>query len=213
MTNSAPTIATALLTALFCAAVSLEAGCGNENGLNISPPTPSADSTSADTTSPGDSGGTSTSGTSTSGTSTSGTSTSPSTTAATSNGTSTATPQQGTGSGGSVIVSGGGGSGGGGISGGSGSVSGGGGSSSSATLTWSPPVTNTDGSSLTNLEGYMVYYGTRSRDYTAVVDVSNVTTYTVRGLTSGTTYFFTVTAYNSAGRESAYSNELYKVIP
>ena len=41
----------------------------------------------------------------------------------------------------------------------------------------------------------------------------NVTDYTVTGLASGTTYFFTVTAYNTDGAESSFSNEVRKTIP
>ena len=40
------------------------------------------------------------------------------------------------------------------------------------------------------------------------VVVGNVTTNTVSGLTSGVTYFFAITAYNVAGMESPFSNEI-----
>src|SRR5574341_1445892 len=74
-----------------------------------------------------------------------------------------------------------------------------------AILSWSP---NTE----TNLAGYRVYYGTSSRSYPNVIDVGLVTTYTVTGLGPGT-YFFALTAYNTAGAESGVSNEASKVIP
>ncbi|MHB8108962.1 MAG: InlB B-repeat-containing protein [Syntrophorhabdaceae bacterium] len=56
--------------------------------------------------------------------------------------------------------------------------------------------------------GYKVYYGTSSRNYTASVNVGNTTTRTVSSLTDGTKYYFSVTAYNSSGVESPYSNEV-----
>ncbi len=81
-----------------------------------------------------------------------------------------------------------------------------------ATLTWDPPTTNADGTPLTDLAGYKVYYGTESGNYSQSIDVGNVTTYTVSGLTNGQTYYFAVTAYDTSGNESDYSNERAKTI-
>ncbi len=81
-----------------------------------------------------------------------------------------------------------------------------------ATLTWDPPTTNADGSPLTDLAGYKLYYGTSSGNYTNSIDVGNVTTYTVVNLTEGLTYFFVVSAYDTLGNESDYSNEVSKKI-
>src|ERR1700690_1811631 len=80
---------------------------------------------------------------------------------------------------------------------------------SSVTLTWTPPTTNTDGTPLTDLAGYNVYYGTSSRSYGSPVNVGNAITYTVTNLTPGS-YYFAVTAYDTSGNESAYSNEVLK---
>jgi len=74
-----------------------------------------------------------------------------------------------------------------------------------ATLTWAP---ETDPS----VKGYKVYSGTSSGAYGAPVDVGNVTTFQIFNLQSGNTYYFAITAYNSAG-ESGYSNEVSKRIP
>src|SRR5262249_43353816 len=41
----------------------------------------------------------------------------------------------------------------------------------SATLTWTPPTQNTDGSALNNLAGYKVYWGTSQGTYTNSVTV------------------------------------------
>jgi len=77
----------------------------------------------------------------------------------------------------------------------------------SATLDWSPPTENADGSPLTNLAGYYVHYGTSDTSLTQTIDVADAsaTTYVVSGLTSGT-YYFAVSAYNSLGFEGAWSN-------
>jgi hypothetical protein len=72
-----------------------------------------------------------------------------------------------------------------------------------------PPTENTDGSTLTNLAGYNIHYGTASHHYTQVVAVSNpgLATYVVSNLTPGT-YYFAVAAVNSSGTESPLSAEV-----
>ena len=59
----------------------------------------------------------------------------------------------------------------------------------------------------TDVVGYRVHYGTISRIYDTQIDVGNSTEWTLSGLEEDTTYFFAVTAYNSAGKESTYSQE------
>lgn len=81
-----------------------------------------------------------------------------------------------------------------------------------AILTWDPPTTNTDGSSLTDLGGYMVYYGPTSGLYENITDVGNVTTWNVTNLTEGRIFYFAVTAYDISGNESGFSNEVTKTI-
>jgi hypothetical protein len=83
---------------------------------------------------------------------------------------------------------------------------------SSVSLTWDATTTNTDGSPIADLAGYKVYYGTSSGSYSTSVDVGNVTSVYIVDLTSGTTYYFAVTSYNSFGHESAYSNEFMVVV-
>jgi len=100
----------------------------------------------------------------------------------------------------------------GGASGSSNTVSGGSSAmTGSVTLAWDAPVTNTDGSELNDLAGYKVYYGTSSTNYTQSVDIGNFTDTVINDLPSGT-WCFAITAYNSLGNESTYSNELCKVI-
>jgi len=77
----------------------------------------------------------------------------------------------------------------------------------SVTLSWYPPTTKADGTPLTDLKGYKVYYGTQSRNYDNKVNVGNVTTYKATNLVGGANYYFAVTAYDKSGNESEYSNE------
>lgn len=76
-----------------------------------------------------------------------------------------------------------------------------------ATLSWAAPTTYTDGSALTTLKGYKVNAGTASGSFTQNVDVGNMTSYTMSGLNDATTYYFAVTAYDTAGMTSGYSTE------
>jgi hypothetical protein len=84
----------------------------------------------------------------------------------------------------------------------------------SATLNWTPPTTNTDGTNLSNLTGYRVVYGRSSGSLDQIVQITNasVSTYTINGLSSGT-WYFAVKAYNGAGVESDVSNVGSKAIP
>ncbi|MET0986891.1 MAG: putative Ig domain-containing protein [Steroidobacteraceae bacterium] len=87
-------------------------------------------------------------------------------------------------------------------------------SSGGATVSWTPPTQNTNGTSLTNLVGYRIYYGTSSSALTQQIQVANasVSSYVLSGLGSGT-YYFGVRAYNSSGAESALSNVASKTLP
>lgn len=84
--------------------------------------------------------------------------------------------------------------------------------SSVAILFWDEPPANDDGSPVTDLAGYKVYYGTSSRNYSESIDVGNVKNYTINNLKEGVTYYFAVTAYDIFGNESGYSNEAIKTI-
>lgn len=79
-------------------------------------------------------------------------------------------------------------------------------SAGTATLDWTPPTENTDGSTLTNLAGYTVYYGKSPNSLTASVKVSNpgLSAYTLSNLPSGT-WYFSVTSYSATGVESSRS--------
>lgn len=75
------------------------------------------------------------------------------------------------------------------------------------TLLWDAPTKNIDGSPLEDLAGYKVYFGTESKKYTASYDIKNVTTYNIDNLPDGQ-YYFAITAYDTSGNESPYSEEI-----
>jgi Putative Ig domain len=82
-----------------------------------------------------------------------------------------------------------------------------------ASLSWSAPTDNSNGSPITGLAGYNIYYGTDPSNLTKSIDVAGATTttYVVTGLTAGT-YYFAVAAYNSEGVDSSLSNIGQKTI-
>lgn len=86
--------------------------------------------------------------------------------------------------------------------------------SGAATLDWTPPTDNTNGTTLTNLAGYQINYGTNASDLSQSVKIANpgLTSYMVTALSAGT-WYFTVQAYNSSGTMSAPSNVGSKTIP
>ena len=93
------------------------------------------------------------------------------------------------------------------------SVSQAGSDSGSATLSWTPPQQNTDGTPLTNLAGYHLYYGTNSSSLSKSIKISNsgVSTYVITDLSKGT-WYFSVKAYNSKNVESDFSARVSKTI-
>lgn len=82
----------------------------------------------------------------------------------------------------------------------------------SATLSWIPPSQNTDGTALTNLSGFKIYYGTSSGAMTQTISINNasISTYIVDNL-SPATWYFAVKAVAS-GVESDLSNVASKVV-
>jgi hypothetical protein len=87
-------------------------------------------------------------------------------------------------------------------------------STGSATLSWTPPTQNTDGSALTNLAGFRIAYGMSAANLDKTIEIPNpgLASYVVTELGSGT-WYFAVKAYSSAGAESALSNVASKAVP
>jgi len=89
---------------------------------------------------------------------------------------------------------------------------GGGGGAPTCATGPNPTILEWDPVSDPNLVGYRIYYGTSSLAYPQSLDVGNNTTYTVRGLSSGTRYYFAATAYTTLNDESVISNEVCKTM-
>ena len=64
-------------------------------------------------------------------------------------------------------------------------------------LNWEPQIA-----------GYRVHYGPGSRDYDKTVDAGNHLSAELNDLTPGETYYCAITAYNTIGLESDYSDEI-----
>jgi len=79
--------------------------------------------------------------------------------------------------------------------------------SPTAIVSWTPPVQRTDGSALTDLAGYRVYYGKALNSLTRIIDIRNPgqTSQFIDDLDTGT-WYFAVTAYTNEGLESEMSN-------
>ncbi len=76
-----------------------------------------------------------------------------------------------------------------------------------STLTWPAVTTRTDGTALTNLQGYNVYRGTSASTLTKFANVpAPTTTYVDSTPVTGSTYYYAVTAIDANGLESAQSN-------
>jgi hypothetical protein len=85
--------------------------------------------------------------------------------------------------------------------------------SRTATISWEAPTTNTNGTPLTDLAGYRIYYGSSAGDLSHTVQISTVglQTYVIDGLEPGT-WYFAVMALASNGTESALSDVAIKTI-
>jgi hypothetical protein len=76
----------------------------------------------------------------------------------------------------------------------------------SVTLVWNQNLES-------DIAGYRIYYGASSGTYTNSADTGGETSATVVNLHEGIIYYFAVTAYNSAGLESDFSNEYRYLVP
>ena len=83
----------------------------------------------------------------------------------------------------------------------------------SASLSWTPPTQNSDGSTLVNLAGYRIYYGQSPSQLTeqVVINSAGISTYIIENL-SPATWYFSMTAVNSSGVESERSSTVSKQV-
>ena len=72
-------------------------------------------------------------------------------------------------------------------------------------LSWTAPTTNQDSTPLTDLAGYKVYHGFASRSYNVTIDVGLTTSAVLSDLQDGRTYYFAVTAYDTSGNQSVFT--------
>jgi len=84
-------------------------------------------------------------------------------------------------------------------------------STGSVTLSWDAPTTNLDGTPLTDLAGYKVYYGRTSSNYSNSVAIPSGTLVHISDLDLGE-WCFSVTAYDTAFNESGFSAAACTVI-
>jgi len=88
-----------------------------------------------------------------------------------------------------------------------------GGTPGSATLSWEAPTSNTNGSALTDLSGYRIYYGPSASDLSETVQIGSVgvQTFVIENLQPGT-WYFAIRALASDGTESSFSDIVEKTI-
>jgi hypothetical protein len=73
-------------------------------------------------------------------------------------------------------------------------------------LQWDAPVP------ATGITGYKLYSGSQRGQYGAPINVGNVLTYNVTGVTNNRSTYFAVTSIDGSGNESAFSNEVRVVL-
>jgi hypothetical protein len=64
-----------------------------------------------------------------------------------------------------------------------------------------------------DLQGYRLYYGTRSRVYGPPIPVGRNSDFIVSGLEEGTVYYFAISAVDNSGNESGFSREIVHTVP
>jgi hypothetical protein len=86
-------------------------------------------------------------------------------------------------------------------------------SNGSVTLSWNPPIQNADGSALTDLAGYRIYYGRQVDTLSRVITLRNpgLTRLVIEDLASAT-WHFSMTSFNSSGSESERSPAVSKTV-
>jgi len=80
-------------------------------------------------------------------------------------------------------------------------------------LTWTPPTEYEDGTPLSDLAAYKIYYGQFEGNYPSQISIDNpgLTSHMVENLPPNT-YFFVATSINSTGFESEFSNVVTRTV-
>ncbi len=77
---------------------------------------------------------------------------------------------------------------------------------------WKAPTKNADGTPLTDLAGYRIYYGQSSGHYDGVQDIRNPAATTGQLRLPTGSYYVAATALDRDGNESRHSNEVVKTV-
>ena len=77
-------------------------------------------------------------------------------------------------------------------------------------LNWQAPTENVDGTPLTDLASYRIYYGEGSRNYFETVNVADPAALMHSFTLISGSYYVAMTAIDVDGNESAFSNEVLK---
>lgn len=85
--------------------------------------------------------------------------------------------------------------------------------SARATVSWAAPTQRTDGTPLTNLAGFRIYYGAAADDLSQIIEIRDpgARSWVVEDLTRGA-WYFAATAFDQTGAESSKSNTVSKTI-
>jgi Putative Ig domain len=81
------------------------------------------------------------------------------------------------------------------------------------TLSWVPPTRNVDGTLLTDLTGYKVFYGKASGQYPYSVSIgsASVTSVVIEDLAAAT-WYFAIKAVTGSGTQSDFSTQISKTV-
>ncbi len=82
----------------------------------------------------------------------------------------------------------------------------------STSLAWEAPQRNTDGTTLTDLAGYTLYYGTESGQYSQSRPIHDPSQTQLELPVEPGTYYLAMSAYDQSGNESELSNEITRVV-